>query len=213
VTAHCRTTSIAAPFLEDFMRTAFTCLVAAVVLGLAVAQAPSGEKRSQIVPPALKFKLTSIDGKTVDLGQYQGKVVLIVNVASECGYTPQYKDLQALYQKHQGDGLVILGIPCNDFGKQEPGTSAQIKEFCTKNYKVTFPLFEKVSIKGEDAHPLYKFLQDKKANPQHGGAVKWNFEKFLLGRDGAVATRFASDVDPASDEFLDVVRKELAKKQ
>ena len=191
-------------------------LFAALTLGTLcwpAGPAQAGEKRSQIVPPALKFKLKTIDGKDADLAQYLGKVVLIVNVASQCGYTDQYKDLQALYARHKDDGLVVLGVPCNDFGKQEPGTSAQIKEFCTRQYKVTFPLFEKVQILGENPHPLYQFLQDKKANPDHGGKVRWNFEKFLLGRDGSVIARFASDVDPASDAFQDPIRKELARKQ
>jgi glutathione peroxidase len=156
--------------------------------------------------------MTSIDGKVVDLAKYQGKVVLIVNVASECGYTPQYKGLQALYEKHAKDGLAILGFPCNDFGKQEPGTNAEVAEFCKKNYGVQFDLFAKIAIQGNKAAPLYKHLTSKETNPKFPGPVRWNFEKFLVGRNGEIVARFVSDVEPDSEEFLKVIRAELAKK-
>ncbi len=139
----------------------------------------------------------SIDGKETTLKAYAGKVLLIVNVASECGYTPQYAGLEALYEKMSGKGLVVLGFPCNDFGGQEPGSEAEIKTFCSLNYKVTFPMFAKVAIKGEGKHPLYAALQSAT-----GGEVGWNFEKFLVGKDGKVLQRFGSDVEPDSPELM-----------
>jgi glutathione peroxidase len=159
----------------------------------------------------LQFKVKSIDGKDVDLAKYKGKVVLIVNVASECGYTPQYKGLQALHAKFGKDGLAILGFPCNDFGAQEPGSEKQIKSFCEKNYGVTFDMFAKVNIT-KDPSPLYKHLTSKSTNPNHAGPMRWNFEKFLIGRDGAVIARFASDVDPEGEDFEKAIREALAKK-
>lgn len=158
---------------------------------------------------ALQFKAKSIDGAEVDLAKYAGKVLLVVNVASECGYTPQYQGLQKLHEKYANDGLRILAFPCNDFGAQEPGTEAEIKAFCIKNYGVTFDLFSKIRIAGPDAHPLYRFLTSKKTNPKHGGAVEWNFEKFLIGRDGTVLARFAADVEPESDEVQEAIRRAL----
>ncbi|MCI0637618.1 MAG: glutathione peroxidase [Gemmataceae bacterium] len=169
------------------------------------------EKGSKAVPAVLKFQMKDIDGKTVDLAKYQGKVILFVNVASECGYTDQYKPLQALHAKYAKDGLAILGIPCNDFGGQEPGTEKQIKEFCSTKYNVTFDLFAKVGIT-KDPAPLYRFLISKETNPKFAGPVRWNFEKFLVGRDGTVVARFASDVDPEGDAFVQAIRKELEKK-
>ena len=169
------------------------------------------KKGSSKVPPALQFEMKDIDGKNVDLGRYEGKVILIVNVASECGYTPQYKELQALYAKHKKDGLAILGFPCNDFGGQEPGDDAKVKDFACSTYKVEFDLFSKVKILGGDACPLYKFLTSKKTNPKFAGAVKWNFEKFLIARDGTVVERFESDVDPAGEAFVRAIERELKK--
>ena len=159
-----------------------------------------------------QFQVTTIDGKKVELSKYKGKVLLIVNVASECGYTDQYKALQALHAKHAKDGLAILAFPCNDFGKQEPGNDAAIKDFAKKNYGVEFDLFSKVSIVGKNGAPLYEFLMSKDANPKHAGKVKWNFEKFIIGRDGAIVARFLSDVEPNSDELMEILRKELNKK-
>jgi glutathione peroxidase len=187
-------------------------LVAALVLLLSSAPLGAGEKATNKVPAVLKFKMTGIDGKQIDLTKYQGKVILFVNVASECGYTPQYKGLQALHAKYAKDGLVVLGFPCNDFGNQEPGDNAKIKEFCSKTYKVEFDLFAKIAILGNEPAPLYKYLTSKETNPKHAGPVRWNFEKFLIGRDGAIIARFASDVDPESDEVQKALQAELAKK-
>src|SRR5262249_45882140 len=132
----------------------------------------------------------NIDGKDVNLADYKGKVLLIVNVASKCGYTPQYEGLEAIYEKYQDKGFVVLGFPANEFGKQEPGTDAQIKEFCTSKYNVTFPMFSKIVVKGDGLHPLYKFLTSKTTNPTYSGDIPWNFTKFLVGRDGKIVARF-----------------------
>src|SRR5206468_1441253 len=131
----------------------------------------AGEKVTKKVPPVLKFKMEGIDGKEVDLAKYRGKVVLIVNVASECGYTDQYKGLQALHAKYAKDGLAVLGFPCNDFGNQEPGDNAAIKDFCSKEYSVTFDVFGKIVILGQDPAPLYKHLMSELTNPKHAGKV------------------------------------------
>lgn len=144
-----------------------------------------------------------IDGKDTALKAYAGKVLLIVNVASECGYTGQYAGLQALHEKMSGKGLAVLGFPCNDFGGQEPGSEAAIKTFCTDNYKIIFPMFSKVAIKGDAKHPLYAALQSS------AGEVGWNFEKFLVGKDGKVLKRFTSDVEPDSPELLAAIEEAL----
>jgi glutathione peroxidase len=149
------------------------------------------------------FTMNSIDGKAQPLAAFKGKAVLIVNVASQCGYTPQYKGLEALYQKYKGQGLVIVGVPANNFGAQEPGSDAEIKTFCERNYKVTFPMMSKVSVKGSDMTPLYAMLT------KTGGDVKWNFTKFLVGKDGQVVKRFESGVDPESPELMKAVEEAL----
>jgi glutathione peroxidase len=184
----------------------------ALVLGGWAWTSDAGEKGDKKVPAVLNFKMTGLDGKEVDLAQYQGKVVLIVNVASKCGYTPQYKDLQALYTKYSKDGLVVLGVPCNQFGKQEPGTEKQIAEFCTAEFGVTFPMLAKVDVNGDQACPLYKFLTSKDTDPKFAGKIGWNFEKFLISRNGEVVARFASKVDPAGEEFQKAIADELKKK-
>jgi glutathione peroxidase len=156
--------------------------------------------------------MKSLDGKDVNLSRYAGKVVLIVNVASECGYTPQYKGLQALHDKYAKDGLVVLGVPANDFGQQEPGTNAEITAFCQKNYGVKFDMLSKVTVKGPEQVPLYKFLTSKETDPKFAGPVKWNFTKFLIGRHGEIAARFEPGVEPESPEVTKAVEAELAKK-
>lgn len=155
------------------------------------------------------FTMKSIDGKDVPLSTYKGKVILIVNVASECGYTPQYKGLEALYEKYRKEGLVILGFPANNFGGQEPGTDPQIKSFCEKNYGVTFDMFSKISVKGDDQHPLYTYLTSAKTDPEFSGDVKWNFQKYLISRDGKILGKFVSKVEPMSDELTTAVEKAL----
>ncbi|MDC1202600.1 glutathione peroxidase [Salibacteraceae bacterium] len=138
-----------------------------------------------------QFTMTSIDGDEVSLDQYQGKVVLIVNVASKCGLTPQYKDLQALYTEKESEGLVILGFPANNFAGQEPGTDDEIETFCTKNYGVSFPMFSKISVKGKDMHPLYQFLTEKDQNGVMDSNVKWNFQKYLIDKNGILVEMIA----------------------
>jgi glutathione peroxidase len=157
----------------------------------------------------MDFTLNSIDGQPAPLSQYKGKVVMIVNVASKCGYTPQYAGLEALYEKYQAKGFVMLGFPANNFGAQEPGTNEEIKSFCSRTYNVTFPMYAKISVKGEDKHPLYQFLTDKQANPATGGEIKWNFTKFLVGKDGKVIARFESAVTPESPEVAAAIEKAL----
>jgi glutathione peroxidase len=149
------------------------------------------------------LSVKTIDGKEQSLSVYSGKVVLVVNTASECGFTPQYKDLEALYQKFQKQGLVVLGFPSNDFGAQEPGGNAEIKKFCEKKYKTTFPLFEKAVVKGEQKHALYRFLTE---NSTPKGEVGWNFEKFLLNKKGEPVARFKSSVNPLAPELESAIK-------
>ena len=155
------------------------------------------------------YNLPSIDGKQVALAAYKGKVALIVNVASQCGFTPQYAGLEALYEKYKDQGFVVLGFPANNFGNQEPGTNDEIKQFCTRTYKVTFPMFAKVSVAGDDKTPLYQFLTGKEANPKTGGEIRWNFTKFLVGRDGRIIARFEPDVAPEDPELVTAVETAL----
>jgi glutathione peroxidase len=151
-----------------------------------------------------------IDGKDTTLGAYKGKVLLIVNVASKCGYTPQYKGLEAVYEQYQDKGFVVLGFPCNQFGQQEPGTNQEIKQFCSAKYNVTFPMFDKLEVNGENRHPLYVALAGEKS--PFPGNIKWNFSKFLIGRDGKIIKRFDSAVKPESPELTAAVESALAAK-
>ena len=157
------------------------------------------------------FTMKSIDGQQVSLGSYSGKVVLLVNVASKCGFTPQYAGLEALYTKYKDKGLVIVGIPANNFMSQEPGTDAEIKTFCTNKYNVTFPMMSKVSVKGDDKTPLYVFLTGKDTDPQFGGDIKWNFTKFLFDRSGKPVARFEPNVTPDSPEVTAAIEAALGK--
>jgi glutathione peroxidase len=152
--------------------------------------------------------LPSIDGKPAPLANYKGKVVLLVNVASRCGFTPQYTALESTYEKYKDQGFVILGFPANNFGSQEPGTNAEIKTFCQSKYSVTFPMYGKVSVKGEDQTPLYGYLT-KDANPALKGDIKWNFTKFLVDRNGKVVARFEPDVTPDSPQLTAEIEKLL----
>jgi len=154
------------------------------------------------------FTLPSIDGKPAPLASYKGKVVLLVNVASRCGYTPQYTALESVYEKYKDRGFVILGFPANNFGGQEPGTNQEIKTFCSANYSVTFPLYGKVSVEGSDQTPLYRYLT-KEANPAVAGDVQWNFTKFLVDRNGKVVQRFEPPTTPDSPEVISAIEKLL----
>jgi glutathione peroxidase len=182
--------------------------VVVMATSISLAAERAVEKKS----PALSFKMNSLDGKEVDLSQYQGQVVLIVNVASYCGNTPQYKQLEALHEKFGKEGLAVLGFPCNQFGAQEPGTAEDIQKFCTTKYKVSFPLFAKIEVNGEGACPLYKYLTALETKPKGKGDVSWNFEKFVVGRNGEVVARFKPGTKPDAPEVMKVIEAELAKK-
>ena len=150
------------------------------------------------MPTAHDFQAIDIDGKTVSLSSYRGKVLLIVNVASKCGFTPQYTGLEKLWQDYRGRGLVVLGFPCDQFGSQEPGDEEEIKNFCSINFDVSFPMFAKIEVNGDQAHPLWKWLKQEKSGLLGIGAIKWNFSKFLVGRDGKVLKRYAPTDKPES---------------
>jgi glutathione peroxidase len=160
--------------------------------------------------PVYSIKMKSLEGKPFSLADYKGNVVLLVNVASQCGFTPQYKGLQALQDKYKGNGFTVVGVPCNDFGAQEPGTSEEIRKFCTEKYNVTFPLTEKVHVKGAEQHPLYARLTGK--DSEYPGDIKWNFGKFVIGRDGKILNRFDSKVTPESPELTGAIEAALAAK-
>jgi len=154
------------------------------------------------------FTLPSIDGNPMPLVNFKGKVLLLVNVASRCGFTPQYTALEAIYEKYKERGFVILGFPANNFGAQEPGTNQEIKTFCSRTYNVTFPMYAKVSVKGSDQTPLYGYLT-KEADPSRSGDIKWNFTKFLVDREGRVVQRFEPAVTPDSPEMTSAIEKLL----
>lgn len=160
--------------------------------------------------PIFDVKLKDIDGKGVALADYEGKVLLIVNVASKCGLTKQYAGLEALYQKYSDQGLVVLGFPCNQFGAQEPGTNEEIKAFCSRKFSVTFPLFDKIDVNGPNRAPLYNLLAGE--DSLFPGRIKWNFVKFLIGKDGTILQRFAPKVAPDSAELVAAVESALAAK-
>src|ERR1700676_3228922 len=156
-----------------------------------------------------EFTMDALNGTPTPLAGFKGKVMLVVNVASQCGYTYQYEGLQALYMKYKDQGLVVAGFPANNFGGQEPGTNAEIGAFCKSKFGVTFPMFSKISVAGNDKAPLYQFLTDKAANPKTGGEIQWNFTKFLVDRDGRVIQRFEPDVEPLSKEIETAVEAAL----
>jgi glutathione peroxidase len=158
------------------------------------------------------FKVKDIDGKDVSLSQYKGKVLLIVNTASLCGNTPQYKDIEALYANYKDKGLVVLGFPANNFMGQEPGSNEEIKQFCTKEYAVTFPMFSKISVKGKDIAPLYSYLTQKSENGVTDAPIKWNFQKFLIGRDGKVITSIAPGTKVTDKEVMTAIDNAVASK-
>jgi len=155
------------------------------------------------------FTMLSLDGKAVKLDSYKGKVLLIVNTASKCGFTKQYDGLQELYELYKNDGLVILGFPANNFLHQEPGSNQEILNFCRLSYGVTFPMFEKISVAGKDIHPLYKYLTDKKANPKFGGKISWNFNKFLISKEGRIINRFGSATVPFDKHVINAIEEAL----
>jgi glutathione peroxidase len=182
----------------------------ALVPALIVGFAPVSSAQETKPVSVLDFKLKDIDGKDVDLAKYKGEVLLVVNVASKCGYTPQYKGLEAVYEKYKEKGFEVLAFPANEFGAQEPGSSADIKQFCTSKYNVTFPIFEKIVVKGEGINPLYKFLTEKETNEKFAGEIPWNFSKFLVNRKGEVIARFAPGDKPESEKVTAEIEKALA---
>ncbi|MGB2957929.1 MAG: glutathione peroxidase [Bacteroidota bacterium] len=161
-------------------------------------------------PNVLDFTVRTIDGDSVSLRTYEGDVLLIVNVASRCGFTSQYAGLETLQREYGGRGLKVLGFPANDFGGQEPGTDAEIKEFCTTIFGVSFDMFSKISVKGEKIHPLYEFLTSEETNPRFGGEIQWNFQKFLVDEGGNIVGRFAPTVDPLAEELVSALEQVLA---
>jgi len=153
------------------------------------------------------FTLNSIDGQPAPISAYKGKVLLLVNVASKCGFTPQYAGLESIYEKYRDQGLVVIGFPANNFLGQEPGTNEEIKTFCSRTYNVKFPMYSKISVKNDDKAPLYQFLTDKSTNPEFAGEIKWNFTKFLVDRNGKIIARFEPGVKPDSPEVVSAIEK------
>ncbi|HEX2974048.1 MAG TPA: glutathione peroxidase [Tepidisphaeraceae bacterium] len=194
--------------MHEMAALAFVGVLLALAGSCAAAQAGEEKKKPTSV---LDFSVKDIDGQAVNLSKYQGKVLVVVNTASKCGHTPQYESLQKVYEKYKDQGLAILAFPANEFGQQEPGTNAEIKEFCASRYQVTFDLFSKLIVKGEGQHPLYQFLTSRESNPDFGGAIKWNFTKFLVSRDGKVVARFEPKVKPDDPQVLEAIEVQLAK--
>ncbi len=193
-------------------------LLLVVVTGsFAILYASGVEENSRILETAkpksiLEFQMKNIDGQNVKLNKYKGNVLLIVNTASKCGYTPQYEGLQAIYEKYNARKFYVLGFPANNFGEQEPGTEKEIKEFCESKYKVTFPMFAKISVKGADQDPLYNFLTSKETNPAFAGDISWNFNKFLVNKKGQIVARFSSKDKPDSEVVMQAIEKYLNEK-
>jgi glutathione peroxidase-family protein len=192
-------------------------MVVALMLGGCRGAVPNdqdglAEEGNQEMKSIHDFVVKSIDDKDVALADYKGKVLLIVNVASKCGFTGQYEGLQKLYKTYKDQGFLVLGFPANDFLSQEPGSNTEIQQFCTLNYGVTFPMFAKISVKGKDVHPLYAYLTSKETNPEFGGAISWNFNKFLIGADGKIAARFGSRTKPEDRKLVQAVEQAIQKR-
>ena len=187
--------------------------IEAVALSLIAAILVAATDQEPSPKSVLQFSARSIDGEEVDLDRYKGEVLLIVNTASQCGYTPQYKGLQNIYESYKDQGFKVLAFPANEFGGQEPGTNAEIGAFCTRQFHVSFPLFAKIVVKGQGKHPLYQFLTSKKTNPKFGGEIPWNFTKFLVDRNGKVIARFEPRDEPESSEITGSIEKALAEKK
>ncbi len=202
--------------LRSTLALSLVCGALTALLFAMPSAAEDGEKKVVNYKEAkspLDFTMTNIEGEEVPLSKYKGKVILMVNVASKCGYTPQYTGLQKLYKDYKDKGLVVLGFPCNDFGRQEPGSNEEIQEFCSSKFSVTFPLFSKVQVQGRRAAPLYRYLTHPDLNPKFSGPIPWNFNKFLIDRDGNVCGRFLHKIAPDDKEFLAAVETELKKKK
>jgi glutathione peroxidase len=185
---------------------------ALLLAAFALSAVPFAVSAADAKKPAsvLEFKVQDIDGKAVDLAKFKGEVLLIVNTASKCGYTPQYQGLEAVYEKYKRQGFSVLAFPANEFGYQEPGSDAEIKQFCSAKFSVTFPLFSKIVVKGEGTHPLYQFLTSKETDPNFAGDIPWNFAKFLVNRKGEVIARFAPDDKPEGGKVTKAIEAALA---
>lgn len=194
--------------MQSRLLTLIPVLLGTLLAGIPFAAIAAPETKENSV---YDFAMKNIDGKIISLSVFKGKVMLIVNVASRCGHTPQYKGLEALYRKYKDRGLVILAFPANNFGQQEPGTDEEIKAFCTTTYDVTFDMFSKISVKGPDQDPLYRFLTSPETNPKFSGDVRWNFQKYLFDRKGNITGKFASGVEPLSDELTSAIEQALGK--
>ncbi|MGH9833274.1 MAG: glutathione peroxidase [Blastocatellia bacterium] len=199
------------------MKKNFTLLAIAILCGAAISFALARNEKKPVTneggtmaeKSVLDFTMKNIDGKDVKLSDYRGKALLLVNVASKCGYTPQYEGLQTVYAKYRDQGLVVLGFPANNFGGQEPGTNEEIKQFCLMKYNVAFPMFAKISVKGGDIHPLYQFLTSKETNPEFGGDITWNFNKFLVDRTGKLVARFETREKPEGEKVTQAIETAL----
>jgi glutathione peroxidase len=189
--------------MNNWMVAAIAC---AALAGARTGMAQEADRKPASV---LEFTVNDIDGKAVPLSKYKGKVLLIVNTASRCGHTPQYAALQKLHEKYQGQGLAILAFPANEFGKQEPGTDQQIKEFCTASYSVEFDLFSKIVARGEGQAPVYQFLTSSETNGEFGGEIRWNFTKFLVSREGKVVARYEPKIKPDDPQVVEAIEKQL----
>lgn len=186
------------------MKTSILSIVTVLTLTAGISSAEGDEKLN-----IYDFTVNDIEGNEVPLREFSGKVMMIVNVASKCGFTTQYEGLQKLYEKYREKGFVILGFPANNFLWQEPGSNEEIQQFCKLNYGVSFPMFEKISVTGRNIHPLYDFLTSNEHNSDFGGKITWNFNKFLVGTDGAVVARFPSKAEPFDEEIVTAVENAL----
>jgi glutathione peroxidase-family protein len=198
----------------DIMRRSRHLLLTLPLIALLSAAVFGEDKRENLkeekqMKSIYDFKVADIDGNDVNLADYKGKVLLIVNVASKCGFTPQYKGLESIYRQYKDKGFEILAFPANNFMGQEPGTNKEIKSFCQLNYQVSFPLFSKISVKGKDIHPLYKFLTEKSTDPKFAGSITWNFNKFLIDRNGNIINRFGSKTEPQNPEVIKTIENAL----
>ena len=198
------------------MKKNFTLFVfaLAISIGLLIVQTcnkgcPMVEAEPLTEKSIYDFVLKDINGNDVKMDQYRGKALMLVNVASQCGFTPQYEGLQKIYSKYKEQGFLVLGFPANNFGAQEPGSNEEIKNFCSTRFNVTFPMFSKISVKGSDEHPFYRFLTEKETNPDYAGEIKWNFSKFLADKTGKVVARFDSGVGPEDGSVIESIEKAL----
>jgi glutathione peroxidase-family protein len=197
-------------FMKNITIVTFVLMLVFSFFITACEQKPSNKKsEANMENNFYSFTMNDIDGEAVSLSQYQGKVILVVNVASKCGFTKQYSGLEQLYEKYKDEGFTILGFPANNFLRQEPGTDSEIKSFCTTKYNVTFPMFSKISVKGKNIHPLYEYLTSPEENGEFGKPIKWNFNKFLIGKDGETINRFPSKTVPMDAQIIEALEGAL----